>query len=95
MISKSLNGISLDETLSGDGENDEKFEKFVYSGSGSIRLPWKRERELSSEEGDKTRKRRSNTELGERMLPDHELRRLRNVSLRMLERIKVGVTGIT
>lgn len=95
MISKSLNGISLDETLSGDGENDEKFEKFVYSGSGSIRLPWKRERELSSEEGDKTRKMRSNTELGERMLPDHELRRLRNVSLRMLERIKVGVTGIT
>lgn len=95
MISKGLNGISLNETLSGDGENDEKVENFVYSGSGSIRLPWKRESELSSEEGDKTRKRRSNTELAERMLPDHELRRLRNVSLRMLERIKVGVTGIT
>ncbi|BFG39715.1 hypothetical protein CerSpe_259890 [Prunus speciosa] len=95
MISKGLNGVSLDETLSGDGENDEKVENFVYSGSGSIRLPWKRESELSSEEGDKTRKRRSNTELAERMLPDHELRRLRNVSLRMLERIKVGVTGIT
>ncbi|PQQ16985.1 CRM-domain containing factor CFM3 chloroplastic/mitochondrial-like [Prunus yedoensis var. nudiflora] len=95
MISKGLNGVSLDETLSGDGENDEKVENFAYSGSGSIRLPWKRESELSSEEGDKTRKRRSNTELAERMLPDHELRRLRNVSLRMLERIKVGVTGIT
>ncbi|CAL2274670.1 unnamed protein product [Prunus armeniaca] len=95
IISKRLNGVSLDETLSGDGENYEKVENFVYSGSGSIRLPWKRESELSSEEGDKTRKRRSNTELAERMLPDHELRRLRNVSLRMLERIKVGVTGIT
>ncbi|KAH0970720.1 hypothetical protein GBA52_022876 [Prunus armeniaca] len=65
MISKRLNGVSLDETLSGDGENYEKVENFVYSDSGSIRLPWKRESELSSEEGDKTRKRRSNTELAE------------------------------
>ncbi|KAB1203883.1 Ras-related protein RABF1 [Morella rubra] len=51
---------------------------------GSVRLPWKRGA------GDI---RRSNTELAERMLPEHKLRRLRNVSLRMLERTKVGVAG--
>lgn len=48
--------------------------------------PWKR---------DTDRRKRSNTELAERMIPEHELRRLRNVSLRMLERIKVGSAGIT
>ncbi|XP_068337249.1 CRM-domain containing factor CFM3, chloroplastic/mitochondrial-like isoform X2 [Pyrus communis] len=98
MISKGLNGVSFDETVSGDGAKNEKVENFVHIHSGScdsIRLPWERESELDSEEGDKARKRRSNTDLAERMLPDHELKRLRNVSLRMLERIKVGVSGIT
>ncbi|GMN28955.1 hypothetical protein TIFTF001_047920 [Ficus carica] len=33
--------------------------------------------------------------MAEKTLPEHELRRLRNVSLRMLERIKVGARGIT
>lgn len=33
--------------------------------------------------------------MAERKLPEHELRRLRNVALRMLERTKVGVAGIT
>ncbi|XP_027330398.1 CRM-domain containing factor CFM3, chloroplastic/mitochondrial isoform X2 [Abrus precatorius] len=39
--------------------------------------------------------RRSNTELAERVIPGHELRRLRNVALRMMERFEVGVRGIT
>ncbi|KAM4131930.1 hypothetical protein ACJW30_01G212700 [Castanea mollissima] len=55
-------------------------------------LPWKRGKVMESGEGGK---RRSNTELAERKLPEHELRRLRNVALRMLERTKVGVAGIT
>ncbi|XVE54075.1 hypothetical protein DITRI_Ditri03aG0052700 [Diplodiscus trichospermus] len=46
--------------------------------------------------GDNRRsKKRSNTEMVERMIPEHELRRLRNVALRMVERTKVGVAGIT
>lgn len=49
-------------------------------------LPWKRNSD---------RKKRSNTELAEKMIPEHELRRLRNISLRMLERTKVGSAGIT
>lgn len=46
--------------------------------------------------GERDRKEmRSNTELAEKMIPEHELRRLRNISLRMLERFKVGKAGIT
>ncbi|KAL5768602.1 hypothetical protein ACOSQ2_015385 [Xanthoceras sorbifolium] len=62
---------------------------------GSYGLPWKRNADLAvTGEGDR-RGKRSNTELAESMIPEHELRRLRNVSLRMLERIKVGYAGIT
>ncbi|KAG7545692.1 RNA-binding CRM domain [Arabidopsis suecica] len=41
------------------------------------------------------RTRRSNTVEAERIVPEHELRRLRNVALRMVERVKVGSAGIT
>ncbi|XP_010548668.1 PREDICTED: CRM-domain containing factor CFM3, chloroplastic/mitochondrial isoform X2 [Tarenaya hassleriana] len=39
--------------------------------------------------------RRNNTKLAERMVPDYQLQRLRNVALRMPERIKVGSAGVT
>ena len=42
-----------------------------------------------------SKKRRSNTELAERTIPEHELRRLRKIALRMMERFDVGVKGIT
>ncbi|KAK7329685.1 hypothetical protein VNO77_23860 [Canavalia gladiata] len=38
---------------------------------------------------------RSTTELAERLIPQHELRRLRKVALRTMERFEVGVRGIT
>ncbi|EOA28459.1 hypothetical protein CARUB_v10024668mg [Capsella rubella] len=41
------------------------------------------------------RKRSSNTVVAERIVPEHELTRLRNVALRMVERVKVGSAGIT
>lgn len=41
------------------------------------------------------RGRKSNTIEAERVVPEHELRRLRNVALRMIERVKVGSAGIT
>ncbi|XP_031282346.1 CRM-domain containing factor CFM3A, chloroplastic/mitochondrial-like [Pistacia vera] len=75
-----LNGAtSVNEGLKESGEN-----------CSSNRAPWRRD---TDNEGDK--RRRNNTELAERMIPEHELRRLRNVSLRMLERIKVKSAGIT
>ncbi|XP_050220049.1 CRM-domain containing factor CFM3, chloroplastic/mitochondrial [Mercurialis annua] len=62
-----------------------------FSSAG---LPWQKQRNVESVEGDWRRK-RSNTELAERILAEHELKRLRNVALRMFERIKVGKAGIT
>ncbi|XP_037493030.1 CRM-domain containing factor CFM3, chloroplastic/mitochondrial isoform X1 [Jatropha curcas] len=64
-----------------------------HDNSSSNGLPWEREREVESSEGD-WRRNRINTELAERMLPEHELKRLRNNALRMFERIKVGAAGI-
>lgn len=98
VIPKGLFGVAMVETLSGDSKNDENVETLVPSGSdsgASVRLPWEREGELGSGEGDKIRKKWSNTLSAESLLPEHELRRLRNISLRMLERTKVGAVGIT
>uniref|UniRef100_A0A0E0ERE5 CRM-domain containing factor CFM3, chloroplastic/mitochondrial n=1 Tax=Oryza meridionalis TaxID=40149 RepID=A0A0E0ERE5_9ORYZ len=56
---------------------------------GPVLLPWEREGDV-----DRPRK-RSNTELAERTIPQHELRRLRDVALRMKERMRVGPGGVT
>lgn len=53
----------------------------------------RRVNEVEGREGD--RKRRSSTKLADKLVPEHELRRLRNIALRMVERIDVGVAGIT
>lgn len=83
--------VSVTKKQLGDFENVEVSNNGV---SNSNELPWKRTSGLDSLGEDKSRK-KSNTDLAERMLPEHELKRLRNVALRMLERIKVGATGIT
>ncbi|XP_061966160.1 CRM-domain containing factor CFM3, chloroplastic/mitochondrial [Populus nigra] len=89
---KDLNDVvSVTKKQLGDFENVEVSNNGV---SNSNELPWKRTSGLDSLGEDKSRK-KSNTDLAERMLPEHELKRLRNVALRMLERIKVGATGIT
>lgn len=78
-----MNDFSLD-----DGEESSDYE--------SNDLPWKKAGKAESKEGEKAAaKRRSNTAMAEKTLPEHELKRLRNVSLRMLERTKVGARGIT
>ncbi|TKY54480.1 Chloroplastic group IIA intron splicing facilitator CRS1 [Spatholobus suberectus] len=41
------------------------------------------------------KKSRSKTELAEKMIPEHELRRLRKIALRTMERFEVGVKGVT
>ncbi|KAK9275797.1 hypothetical protein L1049_023067 [Liquidambar formosana] len=70
--------------LEASGEDDKR---------GSIGLPWKRERNLEGVEGE--RRRRSHSKLAEKIIPEHDLQRLKNVALRMKERIKVGAAGIT
>ncbi|KAI4376531.1 hypothetical protein MLD38_014281 [Melastoma candidum] len=64
------------------------------NGKGVIMdLPWRREAE--SDGGSMKKKKRSNSELAERIIPEHELKRLRELSLRMFERIKIGNAGVT
>ncbi|KAE9464460.1 hypothetical protein C3L33_03558, partial [Rhododendron williamsianum] len=71
----------------------------VYSLEGSSdkidskRLPWERGSDLGSVDGDRPRK--GNAMLSEKLVPETELRRLRNVALRMVERLKVGAAGVT
>lgn len=84
-ISLDLNGFTLGETPSGTRENVNLVSSGYDSGASELELG----------EGEKVRRKRSNTEMAEKMLPEHELKRLRNVSLRMLERTKVGAAGIT
>lgn len=74
-----VNGFSLDES----------------SDYQSSDLQWKKVGRAEAGGGEKAVWKRSNTATAEKTLPEHELRRLRNVSLRMLERIKVGARGIT
>ncbi|RLN35451.1 chloroplastic group IIA intron splicing facilitator CRS1, chloroplastic [Panicum miliaceum] len=62
---------------------------------GPVLLPWEREEEDDEAFSGGKAGRRSNTELAERTIPEHELRRLRDAALRMKERIKVGSGGVT
>ncbi|PAN12088.1 hypothetical protein PAHAL_2G241400 [Panicum hallii] len=62
---------------------------------GPVLLPWEREEEDDEVFGGGKVGRHSNTELADRTIPEHELRRLRDAALRMKERIKVGPGGVT
>jgi RNA-binding protein YhbY len=72
-------------------EDKEENKKPLQQNSGGSVM----EREVQESESSSLKKRRSNTELAERLIPEHELRRLRNIALRMVERFSVGVAGIT
>ncbi|KAK3014713.1 hypothetical protein RJ639_008383 [Escallonia herrerae] len=59
----------------------------------TMRLPWERGSGVKPVKGDGLRK--SNTKIVEVTIPEPELKRLRNVALRMVERFKIGKAGIT
>ncbi|KAF8034127.1 hypothetical protein BT93_C0414 [Corymbia citriodora subsp. variegata] len=90
-LSLTSGGLIASDVLSDDDHHqvNVELEKLDVSGENgskvSVDLPWKRE-------GDGRRK---HVDLAERMLPQHELRRLRKIALRMVERTKVGDAGIT
>lgn len=73
--------------------------KRVYGIEGSSdkvdskRLPWERGSDLGSVDADRPRK--GNAMMAEKLIPETELKRLRNVALRMVERVKVGAAGVT
>lgn len=90
-ISGSFEKFIGDKLLDFDDDNakGEAFSETSCSNSS----PW----EAMADSGDKTegRNKKGNAELAEKTIPEHELKRLRNVALRMLERIKVGEAGVT
>ncbi|XP_073149156.1 CRM-domain containing factor CFM3A, chloroplastic/mitochondrial [Henckelia pumila] len=63
------------------------------SANGLNRLPWEMGADENLEKGEKLRK--NHTEISERLIPENELKRLRNVALRTVERMKVGAAGVT
>lgn len=95
-ISVDGNGVSFSKKPSEDEKDVLNLVDYHFDSGHSAGFPSKRRAKPDSGEGEKESwRRRSNTNLAEEMVPEHELQRLRNVSLRMLERIKVGVKGIT
>ena len=84
--------VSLGEKPFVGDEEIQNLEGFSGNNS-SIALPWKRQGGVEPVERDG--RGRSKTRMSERMVPEHELRRLKNVALRMQERIKVGPAGVT
>ncbi|KAL4284252.1 hypothetical protein GQ457_16G003410 [Hibiscus cannabinus] len=82
-------GLPVDKEITvveGLNEVDSSRENFEVSTSGD---------NGGSIEGDGKGSKNRNTKMAERTIPEHELRRLRNVALRMVERTKVGAAGIT
>lgn len=84
------NGAPLLGKKSLDSDKELASVKVSAAGTDSSRLPWIR----ASDEDSSKKGIRSNTELAEKLLPEPELRRLRNMALRMVERIKVGAAGV-
>ncbi|KAL5201353.1 hypothetical protein ABZP36_035707 [Zizania latifolia] len=62
---------------------------------GPVLLPWERVEDKDAAFGGDRTGSHSNTELAKRIIPEPELRRLRDVALRMKERMRVGPGGVT
>ncbi|KAL3644366.1 hypothetical protein CASFOL_012298 [Castilleja foliolosa] len=92
-ISKSESVTTQVEDLSTTYRAEVGVKHCSVDANDSKRFPW--ERKKTDEEFVQENKLNRNTELAERSIPEHELRRLRNVSLRMFERMKVGAAGVT
>ncbi|MFS7933873.1 putative RNA-binding, CRM domain, YhbY-like superfamily [Helianthus anomalus] len=76
----------------GNLEKDSEKDEIDVSNNGqesqrSERVPWEREKDLFQSN--------SNTPLAEKLIPEFELKRLRNKAGRMVERFRVGAAGVT
>uniref|UniRef100_A0A0D9XCY3 CRM-domain containing factor CFM3, chloroplastic/mitochondrial n=1 Tax=Leersia perrieri TaxID=77586 RepID=A0A0D9XCY3_9ORYZ len=85
---------SMDESSRNAAIEWRETEDFVQE-LGPVLLPWEREGDKEAGSGGDRPRRHSNTELAERTIPEHELQRLRDVALRMKERMRVGPGGVT
>ncbi|KAE8705890.1 cytokinin dehydrogenase 3 [Hibiscus syriacus] len=88
-FNKQKTGLSVGKEITiveGLNEVDSSGENLEVSTSGN---------DGGSIGGEDKRNKKNNTKMAERTIPEHELRRLRNVALRMVERTNVGAAGIT
>ncbi|KAJ0798063.1 putative RNA-binding, CRM domain, YhbY-like superfamily [Helianthus annuus] len=80
-----------DGNLEKDSEKDEIDDEHVSNNGQESqrreRVPWEREKDLFQSN--------SNTPLAEKLIPEFELKRLRNKAGRMVERFRVGAAGVT
>ncbi|KAJ6814714.1 CRM-domain containing factor CFM3, chloroplastic/mitochondrial [Iris pallida] len=72
--------------------NSSKSGSDVVNLTGTVPFPWERSNGVN---GGEQLHRKSNTKVAESTIPELELKRLRNVALRMKERMKVGAAGVT
>ncbi|GFP86868.1 chloroplastic group iia intron splicing facilitator crs1 chloroplastic [Phtheirospermum japonicum] len=93
-ISKSESVTTLVEDLSTTYRAAASIKHCSVDANDSKRLPWER-RKTDEEFVQENKSQNRNTVLAERLIPGHELKRLRNVSLRMSERMRVGAAGVT
>ncbi|KAI3801201.1 hypothetical protein L1987_29305 [Smallanthus sonchifolius] len=83
-------GTAADGVSVQKGNLERVFDDVSNNGQESQRVervPWEREKDLFQSS--------SNTPLAEKLIPEFELKRLRNKSGRMVERFRVGAAGIT
>ncbi|KAE8726231.1 hypothetical protein F3Y22_tig00007179pilonHSYRG00020 [Hibiscus syriacus] len=86
-FNKQKTGLSVGKEITVQGLNEvDSWENFEVSTSG---------KDGGSIGGDDKINKKNNTKLTQRTIPEHELRRLWKVALRMVERTKVGAAGIT
>lgn len=85
-VEKCQEASNIEETELVTTKNDSRSHCPSRDESHSVMLPWKRWSNTKSSKG--------NAIVAESSIPEVELKRLRNVSLRMVERIKVGKAGI-
>lgn len=90
MLPNARGGFSKKSLLSGDGVDD------VFRSDVDISFPWEKKKtaEERSQEGVDERS-KSRISLAELTLPESELRRLRNLGVRMKTRTKIGGAGVT
>ncbi|XP_043723753.1 CRM-domain containing factor CFM3A, chloroplastic/mitochondrial-like isoform X1 [Telopea speciosissima] len=66
-----------------------------FAGDGEVRFPWEKPSPKEEQEERNSVRRRSKTSLAELTIPESELRRLRNLAVRLKQKTKIGGAGVT
>lgn len=84
----------LPNTRGGFSEDSPLGVERPFGGDGEVRFPWEKPAAIEEEAKYSVRK-RSRTSMAELTLPEPELRRLRNLSVKTKQKMKIGGGGVT